>query len=252
MTELGVEARLGLLLVRPGMLLVSAPAFGSDFAPPPVRIALTVLLAVTLAPVVALPGSLTAGMLALIVAREVMIGICLTLSIRVLIAGVELAGHLAGFQLGFSYASLVDPQSGARNTTMSKLYGMMALFVFFAADGHHQMLRALAASYQELPIGAWHLTDSLATLVTRVLGMIFTIGIQLAAPVMLVLLVVEVMLGLMARAMPSLNLMIAGMPVRVAVGLICVAGTLEVVPSVVRATIIPALELAARLAAAFR
>jgi flagellar biosynthetic protein FliR len=252
MTDIGVEARLGLLLVRPGMLLVAAPSFGSDFAPPQVRIALTMLLAITLAPVVALPTALTSGMLAVIVAREVVIGICLTLSIRVLLSGVELAGHLAGFQLGFAYASLVDPQSGARNTVMSKLYGMMALFVFFLADGHHQMLRALAASYEELPIGAWHLGGSLAMLVARLIGMIFTLGIQLAAPVMLVLLVVEVMLGLMARAMPSLNLMVAGMPVRVMVGLIAVAGTLEVVPSVVRATIVPALELAARFAAAFR
>lgn len=252
MTDLGVEARLGLLLVRPGMLLVSAPAFGSDFAPPPVRIGLTVLLALTLAPAVAIPSSLTAGMLGVIVAREVVIGVCLTLSIRILLAGVELAGHLAGFQLGFAYASLVDPQTGARNSIMSRMYSMMALLVFFGSDGHHQMLRALAASYDEIPIGAWHLSGSLVAIVTRLLGTIFTIGIQLAAPVMLVLLVVEVMLGLMARAMPSLNLMVAGMPVRVMVGLICVAGTLEIVPTVVRAAILPALELAARLAAAFR
>jgi flagellar biosynthetic protein FliR len=251
--ELSVVVRIALLLVRPGMLIGTAPAFGSGFAPAPVRVGFIVLIAVVLMPVVALPPSLTLAAVALITLRETMIGLALSLSVRLVLGGAEMAGQLAGFQLGFSYASLVDPQSGARNSVMSAFYGTLSLFIFLAIDGHHEMLRALAASYDAMPVGAWHAEgSSLAGLVARMLGLVFVVGVQLAAPVILVLMIVELVLGLMARTMPALNLMISAAPVRLLIGLIAVLATLQVVPSVVTATVKPAMELAARVAAAFR
>jgi flagellar biosynthetic protein FliR len=251
--EMSVIVRLALLLVRPGMLIGTTSVFGSGFAPVPVRIGLMVLIALVMMPVVALPPSLAPATITLIALRETLIGLALTFSVRLVLGGAELAGQLAGFQLGFSYASLIDPQSGTRNSVMSALYGTLALFIFLAIDGHHEMLRALAASYDAMPIGPWHVeTSSLAGLIAKMLGFVFTTGVQLAAPVMLVLMVVELVLGLMARTMPSLNLMISAAPVRLVIGLIAVMATLQVLPSVVHATMRPALELAARLAAIFR
>lgn len=252
MNELSAVMRFGLLMLRPGMLMVAAPAFGSDFAPAPVKVGLTALIAIVLAPHVAIPDSLSMGATVMVVARELVIGLSLAFAIRLLLAAVEFAGHLSGFQIGFSYASLIDPQTGARNTTVSRLYSLMALYVFLMTDSHHQMLRALSDSYTELPVGAWALSGNLAVLCARILGMVFTFGMQLAAPVMLVLLTVELMLGLMARAMPSLNLMVSAMPVRILIGLWAIVSTLEIVPGIVRSGIGPAFELSARLAAAFR
>jgi flagellar biosynthetic protein FliR len=250
--EMSVVVRIALLLVRPGMLIGTTPAFGSSYAPIPVRIGLIVLISLVLMPVVALPASLAPAAMAFIALREAMIGLALAFSVQLVLVSAELAGHLAGFQLGFSYASLVDPQSGARNSVMSALYGMLALFVFLAIDGHHEMLRALAASYDAMPVGAWHVEGNIGMLVARMFGLIFTVGLQLAAPVILVLMVVELALGLMARTMPSLNLMMSGAPVRLLIGLIAVMATLQVIPHVVSATVKPALELAARIASAFR
>ena len=127
---------------------------------------------------------------------------------RVLVAGAELAGHLTGFQIGFAYSSLVDPQSGARNGVLSALYANLVVMVFLVIDGHHQLLQALAASYSALPIGgsAWAATGELAPLVARTLGTVFVIGVRIAAPVVLVLFVVEVALGLLSRVAPQLNL----------------------------------------------
>lgn len=253
MNEMSIVVRIALLLVRPGMLVGTTPAFGSGFAPAPVRLGVIVLIALVMMPVVALPSTLTPATISMIALRETLIGLALALSVRLVIGGVELAGQLAGFQLGFSYASLVDPQSGTRNSVMSALYGTLALFIFLAIDGHHEMLRALAASYDAMPVGPWHAdTGSLAGLIARMLGLVFTVGVQLAAPVILVLMVVELVLGLMARTMPSLNLMISAAPVRLLIGLIAVLATLQVLPGVVHATMRPALELAARVASIFR
>jgi len=261
-TELTPLARLGLLLLRPGMLVVAAPAFGSGFAPPPVKIGLVLILALALMPAATLPETIAPAAIALIALRETLIGLAIALSVRIVIVAAELAGHMAGFQLGFSYASLVDPLSGARNNVLSATYGLIALFVFLAIDAHHEMLRALASSYQVLPIGVGAGVGGAAggaagagdlpVAIARLLGMVFLVGVQLAAPVVLVLVIVEIALGLMARSMPALNLMVTAAPVRLLVGLIALAATLPLIPPVVRAAITPALELAARLAAAFR
>jgi flagellar biosynthetic protein FliR len=244
--------RIALLLLRPGMLLGTAPPFGAAFAPVPVKIGLVVLISLVLMPIVPLPPTLTPATITMIAARESMIGLSLAFSVRLLLGGVEVAGQLAGFQLGFAYASLVDPQTGARNSIMSGIYGLLALFVFLSIDGHHEMLRALAASYDAMPIGAWHFQGNVAVLIAHMLGLVFTIGVQLAAPVVLVLMVVELALGLMARTMPSLNLMVSAAPIRLVVGLIAVAATLQILPTVVTAAVKPALELAARFASAFK
>lgn len=252
MIDLAPLARLGLLLVRPGMLIMAAPAFGGTYAPPMVKIGLTLMLALTMLPAAALPSVNNPVSVLTVMAREVVIGMALGFGVRVLTAGAEFAGHLAGFQLGFAYASVVDPQAGVRNSVLSSMYGLAALMVFLAIDGHHQFLRALATSYSVLPIGMGHVDASLAMTVGRIMGMVFTVGVQLSAPVVIVLLVVEIALGLMAHVAPMLNLMAQGFAVRLLVGLLVLAAVVQVIPDVVVRTAGQALDLAARLALAFK
>lgn len=244
-------ARLMLLLVRPGMVIGTAPVFGGTFAPPLVRVGIVVLITLVLAPTVPLPDTLSGPGIALVAAREMLIGMALSFSIRIIVAGAELAGHLAGFQVGFAYASLIDPQSGARNSVLSALYANMAMVIFLAIDGHHQMLHALSVSYVALPPGGWSLQGNLAALVAHTLGMVFLIGLRMAAPVVLVLIVVEITLGLISRAAPQLNLLVMGAPIRLLVGLFILGATLTIVPDVVLGAVDPALRMASRLASTF-
>lgn len=252
MIELAPLVRLGILLVRPGALFLAAPLFGGGYAPPAVKIGLTVVLGAALAPAVPLPEGLGPAGLAAVLAREALIGLSLGFAVRVLVGGAEFAGQLAGFQLGFAYASLVDPQTGVRNGILSALYGSMAIVVFFGLDLHHDLLRALVRSFEVLPVGAGGVDAALPAVVMRLLGVVFLVGAQLAAPVVIVMLVAELALGLLARAAPTLNLMAQGFPVRLLVGLLALAAMIRVVPGVVASAVPGALELAVRTAAAFR
>jgi flagellar biosynthetic protein FliR len=245
-------ARFGLLLVRPGMLFVVAPAFGGTWAPGMVKAGLTVMVAVILAGVVPLPGVVGPAGVGLVVARETVIGLSLAFGVRVLIGAAELAGYLAGFQIGFTYATVADPQTGARNNILSSVYGLLALVVFFASEGHHEFLRALAMSYELLPVGVGGIDGSIAALVARMLGLVFELGVQMAAPVLVTLLIAELGLGLMARAAPSFNLMAQGFPIRIAVGLAVLALTLRVIPLAIRGGIPSVLRIGTGLAEAFR
>lgn len=251
MIDLTPIARFALLLVRPGMIVAIAPALGGMYVPAPVKIGLTVLLAIGLLPSVPVTFAKDVA-LTIVIAREAVIGLALAFVARALIAGAELAGHLSGQQIGFSYGATVDPASGVRSTILTTLYGSLAILAFFAINGHHALLRALAASYAGLPIGAGHVDSSIVAAVRQTLGLVFTTGIRLAAPVVIVLLIVELLVGLISRAAPALNFMVIGYPLRLIVGLFVVGLVIPAIPAVTASLTDQTIALAARLAAAFR
>lgn len=245
-------AAFGVLLARPAMVVAAAPPFGGTFAPPHVRIGLAVLLAFTMVSTTAVPPIGSSVAIVLIIAREMAIGLAIGLAVRAVLAGAEMAGHLTATQLGFTYGAVVDPQSGVRNNIVAALYGNLALITFFAIDGHHAVVRALAASYTRLPIGAGGVDQSLVGGVTQMLGLVFVMGVRFAMPVIVVLLVVELGMGLISRSAPTLNLLVMAAPVRVLVGLVVMATVVAAAPSVVRRFSGMAMEIGTALAGAFR
>jgi flagellar biosynthetic protein FliR len=253
MSDLVPLAQFGLLLVRPGMLMMTAPIFGGTFAPAPVKIGLTVLIALALLPSVSMPPATeNAVSIALVVAREAAIGFALGLAVKVFVGAVELAGHMSGFQLGLSYSAIVDPQSGVRNNLLATLYANVVLVTFLLVNGHHAVLRALGASYERVPMGGGQISSALAATVVEMLGLMFMLGTRLAAPLILVLLVVELGMGLMSRVAPMLNLMMIGAPMRLLVGLLVLGLMVPMVSRVAAGASDMVVELGLKGAQAFR
>ena len=247
-----VMTQFGLLLVRPGMMILTAPFFGAVFAPPQVRAGLTLLLAFTLAglvppPVVHSPFELTA-----LLGREAAIGLSLGLAIRMLTAVAEFAGELGSYQSGMSAGAMVDPVSGVRNTQFATIYTNLTIVICLATNAHHVFLRAMVASYQAVPMGIGSVSASLSGTVAHMLGFVFVYGMRLAAPMLVVLLLVEVVLGLMTKVAPSLNIMVLGAPLRVPLGLALVAITISTLPALLTHMIPAAVQLAAETARAFK
>lgn len=252
MTEFSVMAQLGILLARPGALIAGAPAFGGVFAPAPVRLGLAVVVAILMTPAVpplayqSMPG------LGLVLVREMSIGLLMALALRAVLAGAELGGHLTGSQLTLSYGSVVDPQGGVRNNLVASLYSNLALITFLGMNGHHMLLRTLATSYERLPIGIGGVAPSMGATVVQMLGVIFGLGVRLAAPIIVVMLLVEVGTALMARVAPTLNLMAVAPPVRLAVGLLAMAAMIPFVPPIIRGATAGLGDLMLRALGAFR
>jgi flagellar biosynthetic protein FliR len=247
-----VLARLAVLLVRPGVVVLLAPTFGAMYANARTKVGLTVLLAVGLFPSVAVPQAMTAFDLTAIIAREIAIGMALGLTVRALVGGIEFAGHLSSQQMGLTYAATVDPSSGARHTVVTTLFNMLAVLTLFAINGHHTILRALAASYTGLPIGEGAVNASLLASVRDTFALVFVTGVRLAAPIIVVLLVVEVVIGFISRVAPALSFMVIGYPVRMIVGLFVLGLVVATVPHVVQSLTDRTIRLALETAGAFR
>ncbi|BCS33530.1 flagellar biosynthetic protein FliR [Luteitalea sp. TBR-22] len=237
-------------LIRPSLIVMATPLYGGTYAPTMAKIGLLLVLAAFMAPVIGVPRTLASGMLIAVMVREALIGLALAMTVRLLQAGAELGGYLTGFQMGLSYAALVDPQSGVRNNVLAALYGSITVIVLLVTNAHHELLRALAASYEALPIGGGAVATNLAEMTAGMFGLMFTLGVRLSAPIVITLLLVEVGLGVMARVAPTLNLMVTAAPVRLLIGWMALALTLRVLPDILTRAFPQALTLGARTAAA--
>lgn len=250
--DFSVLVRIGLVLARPATLIMTAPVFGGAFAPTHVRVGLALLLTIIIMPVVPVPSVVSLTGLVVLLAREIAIGLAMSMSLRALLAGAELGGHITGSQLMLSYGSTIDPQGGVRSTVIATLYGNLALLTFFTINGHHALLRGLTNSYQSIPIGVGSIDPSLARSVMQIFGLVFGFGLRLAAPVVVVMLVVELGSALIARAAPAINLQVIGTPVRIVVGLLAVSAVVSLVPGLSQRFVNVAMEAALQLARGFR
>ena len=209
-------------------LMATAPVFNN--ASLPARVKLVVGLAVTLAVAPALPPlpqiapASWAGLAVLL--QQGLIGIALGFTMRIVFAGVDLAGELIGLQMGLGFAVFFDPQNAGQSPTVAELVGLLALLVFLALNGHLAMLALLAESFTALPIGAGSFPAAGWETLLRWGATIFSIGVLLALPLISALLVANIALGVLTKVAPQLNLFAVGFPVTLMAGFAMLALTM--------------------------
>ncbi len=217
-----------LVLARLGGLLMAAPLFGHALLPPLVRIGVALALAIVLLPVVPTPADPPATLTALVGAAvvETLLGTALGLVAQFVFAGVQLGGQLAGIQMGFGFATLLDPQSNAQTTVVAELQQLMVLVLFLVLDVHHLLLAALIDSFRAAPVGALVVNGAGLRQAVAMAAEIFAIGVRVAAPVLLVLVLANASLGVLAKTVPQLNVFVVGFPLNVGVGLFVMGAAL--------------------------
>ena len=219
-----------LVSLRAGCLLLFCPPWDSRLIPVPVRVISILGLSLVLTPVVSpfLPPFPTSWVAALfLVVREFFLGLGCGLVFRFLFAGVQMAGNLVSVQMGFGMATLLDPQSRARNTLLAELLVLLATLIFLTMDGHHALIRLLSRSFHDVPLQtAFSFPASLITSVSDLGRLMFQLAIRLLAPVLALLFLTQLALGLVARAVPQIQVMLVGFPLTIALGLFFVSVTL--------------------------
>jgi flagellar biosynthetic protein FliR len=151
---------------------------------------------------------------------EFFIGFLLGLAVKAVFAGIQMGGELVGFQMGLSLAHVIDPQTGMDSSALAQFHYFAGTLIFLAVDGHHWFFQALVQSFQTLSPGEIHLQAGLFTALTALTGAMFVIAVKLSAPVMAVLLFTQIAMGILAKAVPQVNILMTSFPITICVGLV--------------------------------
>jgi len=218
----GTLEAFGLYLVRTSALVLSSPLFGSasGFTGYKVGLIATVAFVLYSASGVPLHASPGAVEFAVLCGREVLIGIFFGFILQSIVLAIRVAGYLIGHEMAFDMASVVDPATGISTPIITRFYEALFYLGLLAVDGHHWMLRALGRSFERAPVGAFDLGSGMVTLVKGQFAQMFAAGITFAAPVLVLLMMVSVLIGLLARVVPQMNVLEVGFTLRIMVALL--------------------------------
>lgn len=225
----------GLLLPLTRVLgmIAAAPILSHRAMPNPVKLGLGLGLTLIIAPAIPLVPKLDIFSMQglMILTQQLIIGLAIGFSIRIVFAAVEMAGQISGMTMGLGFAIFYDPQSQGQSTSVSQFLVLLAMLVFLSMDGHLLLVSAVAESFFTLPISAepgLHIdTYAIAQWGEKV----FSAGLLLSLPVVAALLITNMALGILTRTAPQLNLFGIGFPITIGMGFLIIALAL---PSMLR------------------
>ena len=214
--------------VRALALFTSLPVLGQRIVPVRVRIALAFFIAVAAqATLPAMPVVALDSMAALLIAaQQVLIGVSLGFAVRMVFAAVEMAGEVIGLQMGLNFAAFFDPATASQTNGAGRLFGAMVGLLFVVVDGHLAVIAALVQSFDAFPVST-DVLGWLRTLQPQTWGTeVFHLGLWIALPMIGMLLFVNIVLGVISRVAPQINVFAIGFPLTLAVGLVGMLVTL--------------------------
>ena len=227
-----------LIFMRVGAILMTMPILKSKSIPVLFKAGLALAASVVLFPILKLenfPVASGLAPLAIGMFGEILLGIMIGLAVNLIFVGLQLAGQLAGYQMGLALARVMDPSSNQQVPLLAQFYQMFALLIFLTVNAHHWFLRALADSYQLVPPFGFHFSGSLLDQLVNLAGNMFVIAIKVGAPVIAAMLLTSIAFGLIARTVTQMNVFIVAMPLKIGIGLFFVGVSLPYLTSFLKA-----------------
>lgn len=218
-----------LVLVRVSIILITLPLFDSRSIPPMMKIGLSFSISLVILPLLSVKGiPLITEVLPFVlgIITEMILGIAIGLSVRLLFTGVQLAGQLAGYQMGFGVVNVMDPLNSGQVSIIAQVNYLIAAMIFLTIDAHHLFIYAMAESFAIIPPLNFHVSRALTDQVVRMAAGMFITAIKIGAPVMVALLLTSAALGIVARTVPQMNIFIVAFPLKIAIGFLFIILTL--------------------------
>jgi len=222
------------IFIRIGTIFAIVPFFNAEIIPRRITTTIAFFLSLVLMPVVPpvqiRPEQLNILVFLSIVLQQVLIGAALGLAVDVIYSGIQIAGEIIGFQMGFSIANVVDPMSGISAPIISNVLYITAFLLFFTMQGHHMLIKAMVDSFAVIPLGEFRAHPEFMMSVLAYASQMFVIGVKISAPVVGILLLINVAFAVIARALPQMNVFIMAFPVTIAIGLVFTALIIKMMP----------------------
>jgi flagellar biosynthetic protein FliR len=219
-----------LVSVRISTMMLVAPLFSATAITVPIRVAVTMVLAIVMVSVMETPklDPMSATGIALLV-QEALIGATIGFVMQLAFAAVSLAGEMISTSMGLSFASMVDPQSGTQSPVVTQILAVMMLLAFMALEGHHILLKQLAASYEVLPIGGPFLNPAMFIAILKAGSLVFSAAFLISLPIVVALFLINITIGMLTRVAPQMNIFAIGFPITIFAGIVLTMVTMPTI-----------------------
>lgn len=212
-----------IILIRVAPLLFFMPVIGSPSVPAQVKILLCLMTALVLAPVVQVDPRLLSGAplgFVVLVLTEILLGATLAVFARCVFAAAEIAGQMVGIQMGMGVAGVMDPQFGTQVSPIGMLWNLTVILIFLSINGHHMFFSTLVESFTWLKPGTASITKATFEGVMQGASHMFVLAVKIMAPAGAALFFSHVAMGIVAKTVPQIPILIVGLPINLAVGFI--------------------------------
>ena len=214
-----------LVFARTGAIVAFAPVFGAKSVPNVVKafVAFSLSLVFTsfLSPL-GVTGSPTGAGVVAQLAMEATIGAAIGFAASLVFEIIIFAGYIMDYMIGFGFITIVDPQSGSSISLFAFFYSFFGLLLFLSVDAHHILIEIMLRGYDLIPVFGGTVNDFGLTRLTYMTGAIFYTGFQIAAPIFIVMFMVDFTLGMLAKTVPQLQILVVGFPVKITLGLMAI------------------------------
>ncbi|MHC2090141.1 flagellar biosynthetic protein FliR [Methylobacterium sp. CM6244] len=233
----GIAAAYLLTFARIGTLMMLLPGLGEQSVSPRIRLAFALLVSLILFPMVRpllpMQGATLAapGLISLLIG-ELLTGLVLGLTVRMVLAALQTTGVIVSQQLGLSYAMTVDPTQGGQQAALGNFLMMLGITLILATDLHHVALDAIGRSYVMLPPGGVLAMGEAAQLALRAMARGFLLAVQISAPFIAFGILFNVGLGVLSRLMPQMQVFFIAVPASVLIGMLILFGSLGIMMGV--------------------
>jgi flagellar biosynthesis protein FliR len=212
-----------LVFVRIATMIALLPVFGSQNIPMQIKAGLAFFLSIILFPSIIGFGvpvfPITTGLFALMLIKEIFIGIIVGFIASLIFTIVQFAGYLVDVLTGFSFVELVDPFSDTSVSIFGQFNVLIFTILFFLLNGHYFLLIAIQKSFLIIPLAHVHFPSGpLSSVVIAAVGNIFILGFKFAAPIFITLLLTQIALAIVSRTVPQINVFFVGIPLNIAIG----------------------------------
>ncbi len=218
-----------LVLVRISGIFVMSPLFSSQNIPNTFKIGFTLLFSILLTSFldVSQINNINSNYVVLIM-KELAVGIALGFISYAFMATFYVLGQIVDMKIGFGMVNVIDPQNRVQIPLMGNFYYILAFLMFLITNGHHTFIKALVDSYDIVPIGRFSFSQDIAFSIVNILSKTFSIGFRLSAPIVVVIILTDILLGIMSRTMPQMNVFVVGLPLKIIIGMFIISLTIPI------------------------
>jgi flagellar biosynthetic protein FliR len=223
-----------LIIVRITGFTFTAPFFSLRNVPVRVKTGFSIFLTAIVFYIVPYSTPEYTGVIgfAMLVVKEALAGAIMGLFANIAYHILAFAGQMIDMEIGFSMLNVMDPVTSVQTTITANLYGYLVLLIMLITNLHHYFIRSIVDSFQIIKVGMAELNPNLYRVMVQFITDYFVIGFRIVLPIFAAILIVNAILGILAKIAPQMNMFVVGMQLKIFVGLIVLAMIMELVPSV--------------------